>query len=94
MERDSREAMADMIEQLRSITTQCRIENYGPPEENHARCAALWNSYLQMIGPRALSGRDVCWMMCLLKMSRDENRRIPDNALDVAGYAINAGVCG
>ena len=51
---------------------------------NLTRIAALWSSYLGV----EVTGRDVCWMMVLLKASRSrqDGGASPDHTLDGRGY--------
>lgn len=71
--------------------------NYGKPEDNFARIAAHWTSYLQnrikpaesdlLIGPT-----DVAIMCALLKIARLENDPAhADSWVDLAGYAACGG---
>jgi hypothetical protein len=64
-----------------------RQADYGPPEENHARTAALWNAYLA--AQPDISATDVCVLNILQKLSRGRHRMTRDTLVDVAGYARN-----
>lgn len=62
--------------------------NYGTPEDNFGRIAALWNTHLANRLPGALTGSDVAMMMVLMKVARLENSpEHLDSWIDVAGYA-------
>jgi len=65
-----------------------REEDYGNPENNFARIAALWSAYKG----QAFTALDVAMMMALLKIARVASGRIKeDNFVDLAGYAACAG---
>jgi len=59
--------------------------NYGHPYDNHGRTAAMWSTYLG----RTITAEDVCWMMMLLKVSRQIHSPDRDNLIDIVGYAAN-----
>lgn len=63
-----------------------RAADYGTPEENHARTAALWSAYLG----RPVTSHDVCMLNVLQKASRTKHKPTSDTLLDIAGYALNA----
>ena len=63
--------------------------SYGEPRINHERTAQLWSAYLGI----KVTPRQVCMMNILQKISRDRHREIPDNLVDIAGYAENAHLC-
>ena len=93
MELDSRTLMRDVGQEAIGICCSSRNADYGPPEENHANTAMLWNAYLNMIEHRALSGYDVCQLMALVKVARNEHCRKRDNFVDQLGYILNAYAC-
>ena len=72
-----------------------RQRAYGPPANNHACTAWLWKAYmLRRFGVHlTVTGRDVCLMNILQKVSRDANMTTRDNLVDIAGYAANAEEC-
>lgn len=90
---DSRSKMREVGEEAIRICTGDRNADYGPPEDNHANTALLWNAYLVMINQRALSGYDVCQMMAMVKMARNEHKRKKDNTVDQLGYILNSYGC-
>ena len=65
---------------------------YGHPADNHGNTAAFWTEYIERKYGLvvALTARDVCMLMVLLKVSRDANRPKRDNLVDICGYARNA----
>ena len=64
-----------------------RDHEYGSPENNFAKIAEFWTTYLQ-IDP-ALTPEDVAMMMILLKVGRGTSK--PDTWVDIAGYAACGG---
>ena len=84
---------SNILVEAEEITSGARNRAYGHPKENHENTAAFWTAYMKRkYGADAptLSGRDVCLMMILLKISRDANKETRDNLVDAAGYARNA----
>lgn len=68
--------------------------NYGRPEDNFARIAALWNAYLGNKGMlvnatnEVLEGPDVALLLALVKVARLQNSPThEDSWVDIAGYA-------
>lgn len=58
--------------------------NYGRPEDNFAKTAALWSAFLG----RDIKATDVPIMLALLKVARLANDPTHgDSAVDLAGYA-------
>lgn len=74
------------VEKLLAAVGRERAADYGTPEENHARTAALWSAYLGV----SVTAHDVCMLNVLQKVSRTRHKVTPDSLLDVAGYAANA----
>jgi hypothetical protein len=72
-----------VLTEAAEILRGARQGDYGCPERNHKRIAALWSTYLDT----DITPRQVCGMMVLLKLSRDANSPKRDNAVDIAGYA-------
>lgn len=77
-----------VLDKAKTIVYGARQKNYGTPEENHGRTAALWSAYLGI----EITPRQVCALNILQKISRDVNRPVPDNPVDIAGYAENMGI--
>lgn len=68
-----------------------REEDYGSPEDNFRRIAALWNEYVK---PRNVifAPEDVAVMLILLKVARIAGGNPKDdNWIDIAGYAACGG---
>lgn len=70
-----------------------REKTYGTPDVNLKRIATLWNAFLVSRykhgytgEPYEITSEDVCWMMVLLKASRQMNAPKRDNLVDAAGY--------
>lgn len=66
-----------------------RYGDYGPYTESLSRIAGMWTA---LLGDRlregiSISPRDVCMMMILLKMVREEHAHKDDNIIDLIGYA-------
>ena len=60
-----------------------REEDYGNPENNFARIAALWSAYKG----QTFTALDVAMMMVLLKVARIAGGRFKDDSfVDGAGY--------
>jgi len=64
--------------------------NYGSPEDNFARIAEFWNTYLHCTGREGfLTAKDISPMMRLMKEARLCNS--PDHRdsfVDIVGYAL------
>lgn len=86
---DSREAMCKFLASAEDAICGDRNADYGPPEVNHARTAALWSAYLNV----PITAREVCLLNILQKCSRDAHCQKYDNLLDIAGWAANGSVC-
>ena len=74
-----------IVDEALGITSNERREHYGHPIDNHGRTAALWSVYLG----KEITAEDVCWMMMLMKVSRQIHMPKRDNLVDLVGYAIN-----
>jgi hypothetical protein len=77
-----------VLDDANSIITGDREQTYGKPEVNLRRIADQWSCYLNQKYQQQnmLSVEDVCWMMVLLKMSRQMNHHTNDNLIDAIGY--------
>lgn len=65
-----------------------REQDYGSPESNFGRIAALWSVYLGA----DIYPRDVAAMLALLKIARIASGHAKaDNWIDLAGYAACGG---
>ena len=74
-------------EAVRCVCTD-REQQYGSPEDNFSRIAALWSAY----SDHEYTAHDVAIMMALLKIGRIASGQAKaDNYIDLAGYAACAG---
>lgn len=66
-----------------------RPDDYGPPEKNFERIAALWNVLLgPKLGEHPISAADVAMMQIAVKLARlVENPEHDDSWVDIAGYS-------
>ena len=70
-----------------------RQNTHGDAENNFARIAALWNTYLS--DKSEICAHDVAAMMVLFKVARFKaNPHHLDNMIDACGYAAFAGEIG
>lgn len=80
---------SEILEAARKCVCGDREEDYGSPENNFNRIAALWEAYL---GDRHLCAKDVAVMLALLKIGRIGGGHTKlDNWIDLAGYAACGG---
>lgn len=77
-----------ILEEAYQIVMGDRENLYGHPAKNLETIARFWTHYLDQKYQTeiALNPEDVCWMMALLKMSRQMNSHKRDNLVDAAGY--------
>lgn len=74
----------ELLDMCKEIVTKHRQSSYGTPENNFARIAAYWATYLEM----PISSGDVAIMMILLKVARMQHKLDnTDTWIDIAGYA-------
>lgn len=64
-----------------------REEDYGSPEDNFNRIAALWSAYFD----KEFTAKDVAMAMSLMKIARIKAGTKYDSYIDLAGYAACAG---
>ena len=65
-----------------------REQDYGSPESNFGRIAAMWSAYLGY----TVESKDVAAMLALLKIARVASGNAKeDNWIDLAGYAACGG---
>ena len=79
------------LDEAQEVVNGDRQKYYGHPLDNHGNTAEFWTSYLaRKHGIRIkLAAEDVCWMMVLLKISRECNLVKRDNIVDALGYIAN-----
>ncbi len=83
------EERQDILTEARDIIYGDREQAYGDPGVNLRRIADLWTTYLRNRAvdlDAPLSAEDVCWMMVLLKIARNQNQVKRDNLVDAVGY--------
>lgn len=75
----------ETLDTAKRIVTGKRDDEYGGPEDNFSRIAALWSAYLGT----DIGAEDVAIMMVLLKISRlaASFYESMDSWVDIAGYA-------
>lgn len=79
---------ADILSTAAEYVTKDRAATHGNVEDNFARIASLWSSYLG----EEIGTADVSAMMILLKIARIQgNPSHDDNWIDIAGYAACGG---
>jgi len=81
-----------LLEALR-LTSGDRQNQYGPPEQDFTRTAAMWSALFADKLSRPFEARDVAMAMICLKLSRETHRRKRDSAVDIAGYARCLHLC-
>jgi len=84
-------ATKSILDEAQGIIWGDREKTYGEPDVNLKRIASMWNAYLYSKCLNAenktkISAEDVCWMMVMLKASRQMNTPKRDNLTDAAGY--------
>ena len=99
--KSTREAM---LNTAKVLTCGDRNKSYGPPEENLANIASLWEAYIntnQRCFRREengwkvkLTSEDAAWLLSLTKMARSFQPGFHfDNYVDAAAYSAIAGEC-
>jgi hypothetical protein len=79
----------DILEEALAITTGDRQAQYGPPDQDFARTATMWQA---MFG-WDVSPSQVAMAMICLKLSRQTHQAKRDNWVDIAGYARCGYIC-
>ena len=81
----------EILETAKHLVNGSRQDDYGDAAESFQCIAEMWSAYLGV----AVSGRDVCNMMALLKIARLRNGPHEDSSIDGAGYlALGAEIGG
>lgn len=73
----------DILEEALRITKGDRQAQYGPPDQDFRRTAAMWSALKGV----EFTAKDVALFMILLKCSRETHQNKRDNLVDIAGYA-------
>lgn len=79
-----------LLEMTRRTVMGGRPQDYGSPERNFERIAALWTAHLEEVlrPDTVLLPSDVAALMILVKLARlQHNPAHMDSIVDVAGYA-------
>ena len=90
---------ASVLREAEVLVNGDRNAQYGDPNQDFARTAAMWTAYISGLIERdgddwAIETQDVAWMMVLLKASRSTtspNKR--DHYVDAAGYIACGADC-
>lgn len=78
----------DILDAAKRCVCGDREQDYGSPESNFGRIAALWSVYLC----HPVDAKDVAAMLALLKIARIASGHAKeDNWVDLAGYAACGG---
>jgi len=79
----------EILDQAKQIVSGDRDKQYGQPEDNFAKVAALWANYLET----PIGAEDVAAMMILFKVARliGSEYKSVDSWVDIAGYAACGG---
>lgn len=79
----------DILEEALRITKGDRQNQYGPPNQDFARTAAMWSALKGI----KFSTTDVADFQICIKLSRNTHQKKRDNYIDVAGYARCGDIC-
>ena len=84
---------ASVLLEADKLINGSREKEYGPPKENLANIALLWDAYLRgkygisFTGePYSITAVDVCNMMAMLKIARGYKGYHADSTTDACGY--------
>ena len=72
----------EILETAKHLVNGDRQEDYGDAVESFQAIAEMWSACLGV----AVSGRDICNLMALLKIARLRNGPHEDSSVDGAGY--------
>ena len=79
----------DVLEEALRITKGDRQNQYGPPDQDFQRTAAMWSALKGV----QFTAQDVAAFMIVLKLSRQTHQNKRDNWVDIAGYARCGSLC-
>lgn len=90
--KERRNEKKTILDEAQAFVKGPRQKDYKHPAANHSNIAALWNTYLGMIGrSRVISVVDVSILNILQKIARlATNQTHKDSLTDIAGYALCA----
>ena len=91
-------ARTAVLQEADALVNGDRNAQYGNPNQDFARTAAFWNTYLEGVqertGSKTIQAHDVGQMMTLLKISRSTvSPGKADHYIDAAGYQACAYDC-
>lgn len=78
---------SQVLRKADEIVSKDRNSSYGEPEDNFARIAEFWNTFLAPKLKTKLTSGDTAVLMILVKLAREMNAPSLDNKIDIAGYA-------
>lgn len=78
-----------VLEEAGRLTRGDRQAQYGPPDQDFARVAAMWSALKGV----PFESREVAMFMICIKLSRETHQRKRDNYVDIAGYARCGSLC-
>lgn len=84
---------SQILKEADTIINGKREIDYGSVEDNFARIANLWSTYLSEVNGMIIevTPKEVADLMILLKMARIMNSGTRDSYVDIAGYSAIAG---
>lgn len=95
-------APESILEEATRLVTGDRQASYGPPDQDFARTAKMWEALLEdgitQLGQHGkfrlhITPAQVAMCMIALKLSRETHQKKRDNRVDIAGYAHCLEVC-
>lgn len=78
-----------ILEEAQRLVGGDRGKDYGPPDADFARTAAMWTALKGV----EFEAREVAMFMICVKLSREVHRPKRDNAVDMAGYSLCLDIC-
>ena len=78
-----------VLAEAERLTSTDRQAQYGPPDQDFSRTAAMWSA---LFGTH-FNSADVAMAMICLKLSRETHQEKRDNWTDIAGYAKCGAIC-
>lgn len=84
---------AQILRRAEEIVSKDRNASYGEPEDNFARIAEFWTTFLspKLKDGETVTSGDTAVLMILVKLAREMNAPTIDNKIDIAGYAACLG---
>lgn len=78
-----------ILEEAARITAGDRQTDYGPPQADFERTAAIWSALKGV----PFEAREVALFLIAVKLSRESHCPKRDNWVDIAGYAHCGDLC-